>query len=118
MEEVSWFTWLGFHWRTEAASWSRRRPRWRGPSRSRVGEVVRDLPESLQGALVPITAAARAAAQALRGGGPHEIAVVFGVDLAVEAGAVITRAGAHAHLHVTVRWSNDLPASGDDGDSG
>ncbi|MEU9155386.1 CU044_2847 family protein [Streptomyces sp. NPDC048417] len=90
-----------------------------GPVKAgRVGEVVHDLPGSLQEALGPITAAARAAAVALRSAGPHELAVEFGVDLAVEAGAVITRAGAHAHLHVTVRWANDLPASGDDGKLG
>ncbi|MEU9992877.1 CU044_2847 family protein [Streptomyces sp. NPDC048045] len=81
--------------------------------------MVHDLPGSLQAALVPISAAACAAVEQLRRAGPQEIAVEFGVDLAVEAGAVITRAGAHAHLHVTVRWVRDeFPSPGSDGDSG
>ncbi|MFF0000090.1 CU044_2847 family protein, partial [Streptomyces avermitilis] len=83
-----------------------------GPVKAgRVSEAVQDLPGSLQAALVPISAAAHAAVEQLRKAGPQEIAVEFGVDLAVEAGAVITRAGAQAHLHVTVRWVRDDFAS-------
>ncbi|MER6029904.1 CU044_2847 family protein [Streptomyces sp. NPDC001851] len=91
-----------------------------GPVKAgRVEEAVRDLPESLQAALAPVGTAARAAVNQLRKAGPHEITVEFGVDLAVEAGAVITRAGAHAHLHVTVRWEKDeFPPPSDDGNAG
>ncbi|MFD5463381.1 CU044_2847 family protein [Kitasatospora sp. NPDC127059] len=76
-----------------------------GPVKAgRVGDAIRDLPVSLEGALTPVTEAARATLQQLRKAGPDEITVEFGVDLAVEAGAVITKTGATCHLKVTVMW--------------
>ncbi|MDX3537377.1 CU044_2847 family protein [Streptomyces sp. MB09-01] len=71
----------------------------------RLGNAVHDLPVSLQGALEPVTLAARAALDQLRKAGPDEIAVEFGVDLAVEAGAVITKTQANCHLKVTMTWT-------------
>ncbi|MGW5470244.1 CU044_2847 family protein [Streptomyces chartreusis] len=38
---------------------------------------------------------------------PDEITVEFGVDLAFEAGAVITISQASCHLTVTVSWKDD-----------
>ncbi|MGW3447359.1 CU044_2847 family protein [Streptomyces sp. NPDC001076] len=74
-----------------------------GPVKAdRISEAIHDLPQDLQGALEPVTRAARATLEQLRKAGPHEIAVEFGVDLAVEAGAVITKTGENAHLRVTV----------------
>ncbi|MCB5167422.1 hypothetical protein LG634_21655 [Streptomyces bambusae] len=76
-----------------------------GPVKAgRFKEAVQELPGSLQQALGPVTAAMRATLEQLRKAGPDEIAVEFGLDLAVEAGAVITRTGAHCHLTVTVTW--------------
>ncbi|GGN47194.1 CU044_2847 family protein [Streptomyces fuscichromogenes] len=89
-----------------------------GPVKAgRIGEAIHDLPKGLQEALEPITGAARTTLEQLRKAGPHEIAVEFGVDLEVEAGAVITKTGAHAHLQVTVKWmrSESQPLHGDGG---
>ncbi|MGW1171580.1 CU044_2847 family protein [Streptomyces sp. NPDC002550] len=79
-----------------------------GPVKAgRVGDAIHDLPGSLQGALAPVTEAARATLEQLRRAGPDEIRVEFGVDLAVEAGAVITKTGANCHLKVTMTWKRD-----------
>ncbi|TDU73487.1 CU044_2847 family protein [Streptomyces sp. KS 21] len=79
-----------------------------GPVKAgRVSDAIHALPGSLQQALGPVTEAARAALEQLRKAGPDEIAVEFGVDLAVEAGAVITKTGAHCHLKVTVKWQQN-----------
>ncbi|MGP8303610.1 CU044_2847 family protein [Streptomyces inhibens] len=81
-----------------------------GPVKAgRVSDAIRDLPGSLQGALEPVTAAARATLNQLRKAGPDEITVEFGIDLAVEAGAVITKSGANCHLKVTMMWKRNHP---------
>ncbi|MET8162975.1 CU044_2847 family protein [Streptomyces sp. NPDC057456] len=78
-----------------------------GPVKAgRVGDAVRDLPMTLEGALEPITAAARATLDQLRKARPDGITVEFGVDLAFEAGAVITKSQAGCHLKVTVSWQS------------
>ncbi|MGK4581841.1 CU044_2847 family protein [Kitasatospora sp. HPMI-4] len=88
-----------------------------GPVKAgRVGDAVHELPESLQGALRPVAEAARATLDELRRACPDEITVEFGVDLAVEAGAVITKTGATGHLMVTMTWKRDaagLPGAGE-----
>ncbi|MGI5369915.1 CU044_2847 family protein [Streptomyces iakyrus] len=73
----------------------------------RVGDAVRDLPVTLDDALEPVTQAARAALAQLRKARPDEITIEFGVDLAFEAGAVITKSQAGCHLKVTVAWKGD-----------
>ena len=79
-----------------------------GPVKAgRLGDVVREVPGTLQDALEPITEAAQAALDQLRKARPDEITVEFGVDLAVEAGAVITKGRATGHLQVTVSWKGD-----------
>ncbi|CAM5673530.1 hypothetical protein SAVIM338S_07099 [Streptomyces avidinii] len=79
-----------------------------GPVKAgRVSDAIHDLPGNLQEALEPVAEAARTVLEQLRKAGPDEIAVEFGVDLAVEAGAVITKTGAHCHLTVTVTWKRD-----------
>ncbi|WP_374776438.1 hypothetical protein OG756_30430 [Streptomyces sp. NBC_01310] len=87
-----------------------------GPVKAgRAGDAVHSMSRSLQQALEPVTEAARGTLEQLRTAFPDEITVEFGVDLAVEAGAVITKTGANAHLRVTVRWrgngSHHLPAA-------
>ncbi|MFE6868202.1 CU044_2847 family protein [Kitasatospora sp. NPDC057692] len=93
-----------------------------GPVKAgRVGEAIRELPTTLRGALVPVTTAAHVALDELRRIGPDEIAVEFGVDLSVEAGAVITRSGANCHLLVRALWRQGgpgAPAAGRPGPSG
>ncbi|MFG2987401.1 CU044_2847 family protein [Streptomyces sp. NPDC048258] len=54
------------------------------------------------GALEPVTEAARAILGQLRKAHPDQITVEFGVDLAFEAGTVITKSQASCHLKVTV----------------
>ncbi|WP_055600331.1 CU044_2847 family protein [Streptomyces aureus] len=79
-----------------------------GPVKAgRAGDAMRELPGSLQAALEPITEAARATLQQLRKARPDAITVEFGVNLAVEAGAVITKSRADGHLKVTVSWERD-----------
>ncbi|WP_369258841.1 CU044_2847 family protein [Streptomyces sp. R35] len=79
-----------------------------GPVKAgRIGDAVHELPRTLQGALEPITEAARATLDQLRKARPEEISVEFGVDLAAEAGAVITRSQASCHLRVTLAWKKN-----------
>ncbi|MGO4457939.1 CU044_2847 family protein [Streptomyces sp. M-16] len=81
-----------------------------GPVKAgRVTDAIQKLPASLEEALVPVSAAAQATLTQLRKAHPDEITVEFGVDLAVEAGAVITKSGAHCHLKVTVQWHKHAP---------
>ncbi|MFI7295563.1 CU044_2847 family protein [Streptomyces sp. NPDC050121] len=81
---------------------------WDGPVKAgRVGDAVREMPATLQGALEPITQAARATLDQLRKARADEITVEFGIDLAVEAGAVITKSQAGCHLKVTMSWKSD-----------
>ncbi|MFE1788804.1 CU044_2847 family protein [Streptomyces sp. NPDC059525] len=76
-----------------------------GPVKAgRIGDAVRVLPETLQEALAPVTAAARVALDQLRKARPDDITVQFGIDLSVAAGAVITKTGAGCHLTVTMTW--------------
>ncbi|MER7466065.1 CU044_2847 family protein [Streptomyces sp. NPDC097981] len=81
-----------------------------GPVKAgRLSEAIHDLPETLQEALVPVTEAARITLEQLRKARPDQIVVGFGVDLAVEAGAVITKTGAQCHLNVTMTWTRKDP---------
>ncbi|MGW2251158.1 CU044_2847 family protein [Kitasatospora sp. NPDC001660] len=81
-----------------------------GPVKAgRVSDAIHDLPGSLQGALEPVAEAARATLDQLRKVGPDGIAVEFGIDLAVEAGAVITKGSANCHLTVTLMWEKNRP---------
>ncbi|MFF3862692.1 CU044_2847 family protein [Streptomyces sp. NPDC002209] len=91
-----------------------------GPVKAgRLADAIHDLPETLQEALVPITEAVRATLDQLRKARPDEIVVGFGVDLAFEAGAVITKTGAGCHLNVTVAWKASAAARpGPDGSRG
>ncbi|MER5204155.1 CU044_2847 family protein [Streptomyces sp. NPDC002825] len=78
-----------------------------GPVKAgRIGEAIHELPETLQQALEPVTAAARVALDQLRKARPHDITVQFGIDLSFAAGAVITKTGAGCHLTVTVAWKS------------
>ncbi|MFH0519575.1 CU044_2847 family protein [Streptomyces sp. M41] len=80
-----------------------------GPVKAgRVGDAVREVPRTLQEALEPVTEAARAALDQLRRARPDAITVEFGVDLAFEAGAVITKSQAGCHLKVTVSWQSPV----------
>lgn len=79
-----------------------------GPVKAgRVGDAVREVPQTLQEVLEPVTRVAQAALEQLRKARPDQITVEFGVDLAVEAGAVITKSKANCHLQVSVSWRND-----------
>lgn len=58
----------------------------------------------MEEALEPVTRAAQSALDQLRRARPDEITIEFGVDLAVEAGAVITKGRATCHLQVVMSW--------------
>lgn len=72
----------------------------------RVTDAIHELPAALSSALLPVTDTARTVLRQLRAAGPDEVEVEFGVDLAVEAGAVITKTAAQGHLRVRVLWRN------------
>lgn len=79
-----------------------------GPVKAgRIGDAVRELPSTLREALGPVTDMAREALEQVRRAGPDNVEIEFGVDLAAEAGAVITRTEAGCHLRVTVSWSRE-----------
>ncbi|MER7707727.1 CU044_2847 family protein [Kitasatospora sp. NPDC097605] len=79
-----------------------------GPVKAgRVGDAIRDLPVGLSAALEPVTDLARTVLRRLRDAGPAELEVEFGVDLATEAGVVITKTAASCHLTVKMVWRKD-----------
>ncbi|MFG2825056.1 CU044_2847 family protein [Kitasatospora sp. NPDC048365] len=79
-----------------------------GPVKAgRIGEAIRDLPAGLNAALEPVTDMARTVLSRLRDAGPAELEVEFGVDLATEAGVVITKTAANCHLTVKMVWRKD-----------
>ncbi|MEU5068914.1 CU044_2847 family protein [Streptomyces virginiae] len=81
---------------------------WDGPVKAgRISDAVRELPVTLEGALEPVTQAIRVTLDQLRKARPDQITVEFGVDLAFEAGAVITKSQASCHLKVAVSWKSD-----------
>jgi Trypsin-co-occurring domain 1 len=78
-----------------------------GPVKAgRISSAIQELPRSLQASLAPVTDAARAMLDQLREAGPAEVEVEFGVDLAMQAGAVITKSEAGCHLRVKLTWKN------------
>ncbi|MFG2292146.1 CU044_2847 family protein [Streptomyces sp. NPDC048603] len=90
-----------------------------GPVKAgRIGEAIQELPLTLREALEPVTEAARVTLDQLRKARPDEITVEFGLDLAVEAGVVITKTRANCHLTVSMCWKRDeepVPHRPDDG---
>lgn len=72
----------------------------------RLREVVHEFPDNLGAVLGPVTSMARTVLDELRRSGPDEVQVEFGVDLSVQAGAVITKGEAACHLRVTMTWKN------------
>lgn len=82
-----------------------------GPVKAgRVADAVRELPGTVQDALVPVRELAQAAVAQLREAGPAEVEVEFGVTLSAQAGAVISKGEAVAHLKVRVLWRDGAGA--------
>ncbi|TWV53737.1 hypothetical protein FRZ03_08545 [Streptomyces misionensis] len=79
-----------------------------GPVKAgRVSDAVRELPHTMQEALVPVRETARAVLEQLRQAGPEEVEVEFGVNLSAQVGAaVITKGEGAVHLKVRVLWKN------------
>jgi hypothetical protein len=77
----------------------------------RIGDAIRDLPTNLNAALAPVNDMARTVLRQLRDTGPSEVAVEFGVDLATQAGVVVTRTAANCHLTVTLVWRKGEPGA-------
>ncbi|GAA0517839.1 hypothetical protein Ade02nite_77240 [Paractinoplanes deccanensis] len=78
-----------------------------GPVKAgRLGDLVRDLPGTLQTALEPVTSTARVVIEQLRRAKPTQVEVEFGVDLSSEAGAVITKSEIASHLVVKLMWQD------------
>ncbi|MGW5861665.1 CU044_2847 family protein [Streptomyces sp. NPDC055239] len=76
-----------------------------GPVKAgRIGDTIHELPRTVQEALHPVTAMARAALQQVQQAAPHEVVIEFGVDMTAEAGAVIAKSQAGCHLNVIVTW--------------
>lgn len=84
------------------------RPHGQGPVRvSRVGDVIKEASGSIGAVLVPVRQAAAAALEELRKARPDEVEVEFGVCFTAEAGAVITKTEAGAHLTVKLVWRRE-----------
>ncbi|WP_309505439.1 CU044_2847 family protein [Streptomyces phytophilus] len=76
-----------------------------GPVKAgRVTDAVREVPRSLLEALAPVQEMAGAVAAQLRQAGPAEVEVEFGVDLSAQAGVIVSKGGAAAHLKVRLLW--------------
>ncbi|MFG2736425.1 hypothetical protein N0X72_00635 [Streptomyces carpaticus] len=76
-----------------------------GPVKAgRVADAVRELPRTLQEALMPVREMAGAVVAQLREVGPAEVEVEFGVDLSTQVGAVVSKGEAAAHLRVRLLW--------------
>ncbi|WP_431678346.1 CU044_2847 family protein [Kitasatospora sp. KL5] len=73
----------------------------------RGGEAVVRAAETFEHALGGVRAAAEAALTVLRDGSlrPDTVEIEFGVKLSAEAGALIARTAADAHLTVKLSWS-------------
>ncbi|MFD7136916.1 CU044_2847 family protein [Streptomyces sp. NPDC059894] len=83
----------------------------------RVGDVIRDLPQTLHSALDPVADMARTVLEQLRRARPDGVEVEFGVDLAAEAGAVIARTQTSCHLKVTMTWASGSGSGSASGDT-
>ncbi|MGW7604142.1 CU044_2847 family protein [Streptomyces antimycoticus] len=82
-------------------------PEFDGPVKAgRPGDLIRELPQTVQESLVPIRETARAVLDHLRAAGPQEVEVEFGVNLSAKAGAVITSGEAAVHLKVRLVWNS------------
>jgi hypothetical protein len=82
-----------------------------GPVKAgRIGDAVRDLPQTLQQVMEPVRDAAGAVLNQLRQAGPDEVEVEFGVDLSGQAGAVIAKSESAVHFKVRVLWQRPEPA--------
>jgi hypothetical protein len=77
-----------------------------GPVKAgRVGDTLGQFPTDLRVALAPVAAMARSVLDELKNAGPDAVEVEFGVNLAVQAGVLITKGEAGCHLKVTMHWS-------------
>jgi len=81
-----------------------------GPVKAgRIRDAVHDLPTTLQAMLEPVTETARILLDHLSQAKPAELEVEFGIDLASEAGAVITKTTLAGHLKVKMLWKQPEP---------
>lgn len=67
-------------------------------------EVAVRAAQTLEVALEPVTAAARATLAKLREANPDQVVVEFGLRLTAEVGAVITKTTGECNLRVTLLW--------------
>lgn len=82
-----------------------------GPVKAgRMADAVRGLPRTLQEALTPVREIAGAVVAQLREAGPAEVEVEFGVNLSAQAGVVVSKGEAAAHLRVRVLWQRGADA--------
>ncbi|GIF05024.1 CU044_2847 family protein [Actinoplanes siamensis] len=71
----------------------------------RAADAVVEMRDSLRSQLRPVVQASREMLQELRGAGPDEVTVEFGVVMTAAAGALIAKAETGFHFKVTVRWA-------------
>ncbi|MEY9863580.1 hypothetical protein ABH935_009233 [Catenulispora sp. GAS73] len=86
-----------------------------GPVKAgRISAAIAELPVSLSAALEPVVEASRTVLDQMRKAVPSSVEVEFGVDLAVQAGVVITKTAANCHLKVKVTWDGKHDEPGRD----
>ncbi|MEU9502428.1 CU044_2847 family protein [Streptomyces sp. NPDC048196] len=84
----------------------------RGASTSAVIERAEGTFESVMNAVRTVTRGVAAQVEGLVHR-PDVLAVEFGIELSAQAGAVITAAGASAHLKVSLTWNTSRPGTAD-----
>ncbi|GAA2520505.1 CU044_2847 family protein [Winogradskya humida] len=84
-----------------------------GPVKAgRGSDAVHALHDSLREQLRPAAQASREMIEELRGTGPDDVTIEFGLKLVAGLGALVATSKAECHFKVTVRWSRDQLEAG------
>ncbi len=80
-----------------------------GTTHAGTGTVVEKAKQTFEDALSTLLPVTKSVIEKIRGIGqrPSEIEVTFGLNLSVEAGAIIASTSASANFGVTMRWSKE-----------
>ena len=80
-----------------------------GTAHAGTGVVVEQAKQTFEDALTTILPVTKSVIEKIRGvtQKPNEIEVTFGLNLSVEAGAIIASTSASANFGITMRWSKE-----------
>lgn len=80
----------------------------------RIHDAVHDVPRRLGEIIEPVTETARILVERLSRANPSEFEVEFGIDLAAEAGVVITKSTVGTNVKVRMVWKRPEGGAPDD----